>query len=122
MTSTGTTEEDWASIRAAALAQFTSDSPLTPLSSPSGSDSHLSPVPSSHQAFSEHSRSSIGDPTLYDGHPKNKDRPYPLSLIPFDLSEPYEASENLTIRSYDEACKVDYLGEDRVDAYKKEDH
>ncbi|KIR76127.1 hypothetical protein I305_06866 [Cryptococcus gattii E566] len=99
-------------------AQFTSDSPLTPLSFPSDSDFHLSPVPSSHQAFPKRSNSPRDDPILYDPHPKNKDRPYPLSLIPFDLNELYEASANLAICSYDEACKVDYLGEDWADPYK----
>ncbi|OXC62500.1 hypothetical protein C358_02103, partial [Cryptococcus neoformans MW-RSA852] len=76
------------------------------------------PGPSSHQAPSEHLKSSFDDLTLYNSHLKNKDRPYPLSHIPFDLSEPYQASEYLAIRPYDEACKVNYLGEDWVDMYK----
>ncbi|KIY54047.1 hypothetical protein I307_06636, partial [Cryptococcus deuterogattii 99/473] len=120
MTSTGTTEEDGASTRASALAQFTSDSPLTSLSTPSNSDPLLSPLPSPVRALPEHPKSPCDNLTTNGGHSKNKDRPYPLSLIPFDLSEPYEASENFTICSYDDACEVDYLGEDWVNAYKNE--
>ncbi|OXB36131.1 hypothetical protein J007_04141 [Cryptococcus neoformans] len=118
MTSPNASEGNWASTRAAALAQFTSDSPLTSLSPPSASDSPLSSLPSSYQALHEHPKSPRDDPIAYGGHPKNKDRPYPLTLIPFDLSEPYEASENLIICSYNEACEVDYLGEDWVNMYK----
>ncbi|KAE8537629.1 hypothetical protein D1P53_006338 [Cryptococcus gattii VGV] len=84
------TEENGALMRASALAQLNSESPLT----------------------------SLSDPPEYGGHLRNKYRPYPLSLIPFDLSEPYEASEYLTIRPYDEACQIDYLGEDWVNMYK----
>ncbi|KIR89701.1 hypothetical protein I304_06419 [Cryptococcus deuterogattii CBS 10090] len=120
MTSTGTTEEDGASTRASALAQFISDSPLTSLSTPSNSDPLLSPLPSPVRALPEHPKSPCDNLTTNGGHSKNKDRPYPLSLIPFDLSEPYEASENFTICSYDDACEVDYLGEDWVNAYKNE--
>lgn len=117
MTSTGTTEEDGVSMRASALAQFTSDSPVTPLSTPN-SDPLLSPLPSPVRARPEHPKSPCDNPITNGGHSKNKNRPYPLSLIPFDLSEPYEASEYLTIRPYDEICKVDYLGQDWVDMYE----
>ncbi|KIY30708.1 hypothetical protein I305_06871, partial [Cryptococcus gattii E566] len=110
MTSPERTGEDWASIRAAALAQLNSDSPLTSLSNPSGS--------SPYQAPRERPKSPRDGSTGYGGHLRNKYRPYPLSLIPFDLSEPYEASEYLTIRPYNEACQADYLGEDWVDMYK----
>ncbi|KIR31142.1 hypothetical protein I352_06421 [Cryptococcus deuterogattii MMRL2647] len=120
MTSTGTTEEGGASTRASALAQFTSDSPLTSLSTSSNSDPLLSPLPSPVRALPEHPKSPCDNLTTNGGHSKNKDRPYPLSLIPFDLSEPYEASENFTICSYDDACEVDYLGEDWVNGYKNE--
>ncbi|QPK66844.1 hypothetical protein CNBG_10045 [Cryptococcus deuterogattii R265] len=120
MTFTGTTEEDGASTRASALAQFTSDSPLTSLSTLSNSDPLLSPLPSPVRALPEHPKSPCDNLTTNGGHSKNKDRPYPLSLIPFDLSEPYEASENFTICSYDDACEVDYLGEDWANAYKNE--
>ncbi|AAW44841.2 hypothetical protein CNG04690 [Cryptococcus deneoformans JEC21] len=119
MTFPDTNEGDWASRRAAALAQLTSDSRLTSLSPASASDSPLSSFPSSHQTLPEHSKSPRDDPIAYGGHPKNKGRPYPLSLIPFDLSEPYEVSEYLTIRSYDETCQGDYLGQDWADTYKK---
>ncbi|KIR32494.1 hypothetical protein I352_04919 [Cryptococcus deuterogattii MMRL2647] len=112
MTSPERTEEDGALMRASALAQLNSDSPLTSLSNPSGS--------SQYQAPGERPKSPRDDPTDYGGHLRNKYRPYPLSLIPFDLNEPYEASEYLTIPPYDEICKVDYLGEDWVDAYKNE--
>ncbi|OXB36130.1 hypothetical protein J007_04142 [Cryptococcus neoformans] len=118
MTSPNASEGNWASIRAAALAQFTSDSPLTSLSPPSASDSPLSSLPSSYQALHEHLKSPRDDPIAYGGHPKNKDRPYPLTLIPFDLSEPYDVSEYFTICSYDEACRVDYLGQDWADGYR----
>ncbi|OXG17654.1 hypothetical protein C361_04642 [Cryptococcus neoformans Tu259-1] len=117
MTSPNASEGNWASTRAAALARFTSDSPLTSLSPSSASDSPLSSLPSSYQALHEHPKSPRDDPIAYGGHPKNKDRPYPLTLIPFDLSEPYEASEKLIICSYNEACEVDYLGEDWVNMY-----
>ncbi|KAE8542257.1 hypothetical protein D1P53_001030 [Cryptococcus gattii VGV] len=100
MTSPERTGEDWASIRAAALAQLNSDSPLTSLSNPSGS--------SPYQAPRERPKS-----------PQTNIGPI-LSLIPFDLNEPYEASEYLTIRPYNEACQVDYLGEHWVNAYKNE--
>ncbi|KAE8540857.1 hypothetical protein D1P53_002209 [Cryptococcus gattii VGV] len=121
MISTGTTEEDGAAMRASALAQFTSDSPLPSLTTPSNPDPLLSQLLSPIRALPEHPKTYFDDPTLYGGHPKNKDRPYPLSLIPFDLSEPYEVSKNFTICSYDEACEVDYLGEDWADAYKTEE-
>ena len=118
MTFPDTNEGDWASRRAAALAQFTSDSRLTSLSPTSASDSPLSSFPSSHQTLPEHSKSPRDDPIAYGGHPKNKDRPYPLSLVPFDLSEPYEDSEYLTIRSYDETCRFDYLGQPWANEYR----
>ncbi|XAO27026.1 hypothetical protein I312_105868 [Cryptococcus bacillisporus CA1280] len=121
MTSTGTTEEDGASMRASALAQFTSDSPLTSLSTSPSSDPLLSPLSSPVRALPEHPKSPCDNSITNGGHSKNKDRPYPLSLIPFDLSKPYEVSKNFIICSYDEACEVDYLGEDWVDAYKNEE-
>nr|KIR44688.1 hypothetical protein I312_06026 [Cryptococcus bacillisporus CA1280] len=120
MTSTGTTEEDGASMRATALTQFTSDSPLTSLTTPSNPGPLLSPFPSPVRAPLEHPKSPCDNPTTKGGHSKNKDRPYPLSLIPFDLSELYEATEYLTIRPYDETCQVDYLGQAWVDMYKRE--
>ncbi|XAO24858.1 hypothetical protein I312_103667 [Cryptococcus bacillisporus CA1280] len=110
MTSPERTEEDGALMRASALAQLNSDSSLTPLSNSSGS--------SPYQGPRERPKSPPDDPTEYGRHLKNKYRPYPLSLIPFDLNEPYEASEYLTIRPYDVACQVDYLGEDWVNMYK----
>ncbi|KAE8542959.1 hypothetical protein D1P53_001024 [Cryptococcus gattii VGV] len=105
MTSTGTVEEDGALT-------------LAFITTPSNPDPLLSPLPSPIRALPEHPKSSFDDPTLYDGHPKNKDRPYPLSLIPFDLSEPYEVSEYLTIRSYDETCQFDYLGQPWANEYR----
>lgn len=110
MTSLERTEEDGALMRASALAQLNSDSHLTSLSNLSGSSPYHAP--------GERPKFSRDDPTEYGGHLRNKYWPYPLSLIPFDLSEPYEASENLIICSYDEACEVDYLGEDWLNAYK----
>lgn len=104
------TEENGALMRASALAQLNSELPMTSLSNPSGS--------SPYQAPRERPKSPREDPTEYGGHLRNKYRPYPLSLISFDLSEPYEASEYLTIRPYNEACQADYLGEDWVDMYK----
>ncbi|KIR33247.1 hypothetical protein I352_04620 [Cryptococcus deuterogattii MMRL2647] len=118
MTSTGTAEEDGASMRASALAQFISDSPLTSLSTPSNSDPLLSPLPSPVRALPEHPKPPFDNPTTNGGHSKNKDRPYPLSLIPFDLSEPYKVSEYLTIRSYDETCQFDYLGQSWANEYR----
>ncbi|EAL17940.1 hypothetical protein CNBL0050 [Cryptococcus deneoformans B-3501A] len=88
----------------------------SPKASEAISDSSLSPA--SYQALPELPKSPRDDPIAYGGHPKNKDRPYPLSLIPFDLNEPYEVSEYLTIRSYDEACQVDYLNQDWADEYR----
>ncbi|EAL18674.1 hypothetical protein CNBI3740 [Cryptococcus deneoformans B-3501A] len=118
MTSPDTQERECASTRAAAPAQLTADSHLTSLSPPSASDSPLSSLPSSYQTLPEHPKSPRDDPIAYGGHPKNKDRPYPLSLVPFDLSEPYEASEYLTIRSYDETCQGDYLGQPWANEYR----
>ncbi|KAE8540277.1 hypothetical protein D1P53_003221 [Cryptococcus gattii VGV] len=117
MISTGTTEEDGASMRASALTQFISDSRVTSLFTPSNSDPLLSPLPSPVRALPEHPKSPRDNPTTNGGHPKNNDRPYPLSLIPFDLSEPYEVSKNFTIRSYDEICQVDHLDQNWVMDY-----
>ncbi|KIR57552.1 hypothetical protein I314_06583, partial [Cryptococcus bacillisporus CA1873] len=100
-----------------ALAQFTSDSPLTSLTTASNPDPLLSPLPSPVRALPEHPKSPCDNPTTKGGHSKNKNRPYPLSLIPFDLSEPYEVSKNFTIRSYDETCQVDHLDQNWVMDY-----
>ncbi|KIR89695.1 hypothetical protein I304_06582 [Cryptococcus deuterogattii CBS 10090] len=105
-------------MRASTLAQFTSDSPLTLLSTSSNSNPLLSPLPSPVRALPEHPRSPFDNPTTNGGHSKNKDRPYPLFLIPFDLSEPYKVSEYLTIRSYDETCQFDYLGQSWANEYR----
>ncbi|ODN74215.1 hypothetical protein L202_07661 [Cryptococcus amylolentus CBS 6039] len=34
------------------------------------------------------------------GHPANHELPYPLSLVPFDLSHPYRPNDSLTIKPY----------------------
>ncbi|OXH00308.1 hypothetical protein C370_07337 [Cryptococcus neoformans A1-35-8] len=36
------------------------------------------------------------------GHPANRDQPYPLNLVPFDIANPLQHEESLVIRPYDD--------------------
>ncbi|ODN87386.1 hypothetical protein L198_07010 [Cryptococcus wingfieldii CBS 7118] len=57
-------------------------------------------------------------PTSGLGHPANRDKPYPLTLVPFDIAQPPQHETSLVILPYDEIDVQDKLGGFWVEEYE----
>ncbi|WVQ77735.1 hypothetical protein IAR50_007425 [Cryptococcus sp. DSM 104548] len=59
-------------------------------------------------------------PSLSDlGHPANRDQPYPLSLVSFDIASPTKLSNALIIKPYDDITSEKMMRAFWVMKYKK---
>ncbi|ODN73040.1 hypothetical protein L202_08435 [Cryptococcus amylolentus CBS 6039] len=57
-------------------------------------------------------------PTSELGHPANRDKPYPLTLVPFDIANPPQHEQTLIIRPYDDIVSRYKLRDYWVEEYE----